>query len=128
MKDALKKVTVALPNAGNTVNSNAIDLEQAAPYTVSKQFYVALSSPVAVGANNKNITVVLQHSDEAAANFTNISELATKLITANTQNYPAMTHNVALPPATKRYVRASATGEANGGDASASSLTVELVF
>lgn len=128
MKDALKKVTVALPNANNTANSNAIDLEQVAPYTVSKQFYVALSSPVAVGANNKNITIVLQHSDEAAANFTNIAELAAKVVQANTANYPAMTHNVALPPATKRYIRASATGEANGGDASGSNLTVELVF
>jgi hypothetical protein len=128
MKDALKKVTVALPNAGNTANSNAIDLEQVAPYAVTKQFYVALSSGLATGANNKNITVVLQHSDEAAANFTNITELATKVITANTANYPAMTHDVALPPSTKRYIRASATGEANGGNAADASLTVELVF
>ena len=43
-------------------------------------------------------------------------------------NYTAATRTVSLPPGVKRYIRATAVGEANGGDASAGSFSVQLLF
>lgn len=129
-QDALLKVTAALPNAGNTVNANALDLGSTTPYPITEEIVVRITSTTATGANNKNINIRLLHSDESAANFTNIAELANPLLRvtdANGGGYPVGSVNAALPPGTKRYLRASAVGEANGGDASAGSFTVALL-
>lgn len=129
LKDALLNESVALPNAANTVNTTSIDLGATAPFPTTEAFAVKLSTETATGANNKNITVVLQHSAEASANFTNISGLGTLVVTDNNAaGYPAASLEVQLPPGVKRYIRASATGEANGGNASDGDLTVELLF
>ena len=130
LKDALLKKSVALPNAANTVTTSSIDLGAVVPFPTSERFAVKLSTEAATGANSKNITVVLQASAEAAANFTNISGLGTLVVTdAAGAGYPAGSLEVQLPPGVnKRYIRASATGEANGGNASDGDLTVELLF
>ena len=128
IQDAGLKVTFALPNAGNTVNSNAIDLGNTTPYPVTEKIQVRLSGSVATAANSKNINYVIQHSAEAAANFTNIASLAVKVVAGNAANAPAFTHNVALPPDTKRYLRVSATGEANGGNSADGTGTLQLLF
>ena len=129
LKDADLSVNVALPNAGNTVTTNAIDLGSNTPFPVGDRLTVKLSTSAATGANNKNITARLQHSNEANANFTNISELGSLTVTDNNgAGYPAGSLQVALPPATKRYVRGIATGEAAGGNAADGALTVELLF
>jgi hypothetical protein len=129
IQDADLKVTAALPNAANTVNTNAIDLQSADPFPVTESFQVRLASTTATGANNKNITIRLQESAEATANFANIATLAAVAVTdANGGGYPAATATFALPQGTKRYIRASATGEANGGNAGDGSVTVSLLF
>ena len=127
MKDAGLKVTFTLPNAANTVNSNAIDLGNTSPYPVVESIQVRLSGTVATAANSKNINYVIQHSAEAAANFTNIAELAVKVVAGNSANAPAFSHNIALPPSTKRYLRVSATGEANGGNSADGTGTLEVL-
>lgn len=128
-KDSNLKQSVALPNAANTVNTNSIDLGAADGYPSSGKFAVRLSTTAGTAANDKNVTIVLQASNEAAANFTNISELASVVINEGSSAYAATNRNVNLPPGfAKRYIRASATGEANGGDASDGALTVELLF
>ncbi len=127
IQDAGLKVTFALPNAANTVNSNAIDLGSTTPYPVTENIQVRLSATVATAANSKNINYVLQHSAEAAANFTNIGALAVKVVAGNATNAPAFTHNVALPPDTKRYLRVSATGEANGGNSADGTGTLQIL-
>lgn len=128
-KDSNLKQSVALPNAANTVNTNSIDLGSAAGYPVTKEFAVRLSTTAATAANDKNVTIVLQSSNEAAANFTNIAELATVVINEGSSAYAATNRDVTLPPGfAQRYIRASAAGEANGGDASDGTLTVELLF
>lgn len=128
-KDSNLKQSVALPNAANTANTNSIDLGAADGYPSSGKFAVRLSTTAGTGANDKNVTIVLQGSNEAAANFTNITELASVVINEGSSAYAATNRDVTLPPGfAKRYIRASATGEANGGDASDGTLTVELLF
>lgn len=129
LKDEALTVSTALPNAGNTVYTNVIDLGKAKPFPVQDSFHVKLSTSTATGANNKNITVRLQHSAEANANFTNIAELGSLVVTDdNGSGYPAGSLTVSLPPGTKQYIRAAAAGEANGGNASNGQLTVEFLF
>jgi hypothetical protein len=129
IQDALLAKSVALPNAANTVNTISIDLGHAKPFPTSERFNVNLRTTSGVGANNKNITIVLQGSNEASANFTNIAGLAPLVIPEVSTAYAATTRASKLPPAfAQRYIRASATGEANGGNASNGTVTVELLF
>lgn len=123
------KQSVALPNAANTANTNSIDLGAATSFPVTDKFQVKLSTTAGTGANNKNLTIVLQASNEAAANFANIGALATLVIPEVAASYAATERVVALPPdLNKRYIRASVTGEANGGNAANGALTVQLLF
>ena len=129
-QDALLRVAALLPNAATTVNSNAIDLGANPAFTLEK-VQVKLSTTAGNGANNKNINLVLQHSGEAGANFTNISKVAAPVLTvvdANNAGYAAGEEVVYLPPDAKRYIRASATGEANGGNAANGSFELVLLF
>lgn len=129
LKDADLTVNVALPNAANTVNTNAIDLGSATPYSVTEGFHVKLSTSAATGANNKNINIRLQESAEANANFTNISSLGLfQVVDNNGAGFSAGSMTVQLPPGVKRYIRGTALGEANGGNAANGTLTVELLF
>jgi hypothetical protein len=128
IKDLELKAAIALPNAAATVNTAAIDLGQAEPFPVG--VCARISTTAATGANNKNINVRLQHSNEASANYVNVSEFANPLLTVtdnNSAGYPAGSVNIALQPAARRYIRAQATGEANGGNAADGSLTVEII-
>lgn len=128
LKDALLSATTALPNAGNTVNTSGIDLGSATPYPVTENFTAKISTAAATGANNKNITLVFQDSADNST-FANVAGLGTLVVTDdNGGGYPAGSLEVSLPPGTRRYLRASATGEANGGNAADANVTVELLF
>lgn len=128
MKDAFTSKSVALPNAANTVNTNGIQLAQQAVRPYTEQIRVRISTTAATGANDKNITIVLQGSNEAAANYTNITGISTIVINEASSAYAATEREIALPPeANVLYIRASATGEANGGDASDGDLTIEVL-
>lgn len=127
MKDNLLTQSVALPNAANTANTNSIELPQQAKRPYTEQIRVRLKTTAATGANDKNITITLQASNEAAANFANIADLATLVINEGSSAYAATEREIALPPElNKKYLRASAVGEADGGDASDGTLTVEI--
>jgi hypothetical protein len=129
--DANFVVTVALPNAANSVNTNALDLVQATPWPTINYVVAQVIVGAGNGANNKNINAVLQHSaDTNTSNFTNITYLAAPLFSAQDNNgggVNATTANVQLPPGTKRYIRAQATGEANGGNSANANLTLQLL-
>lgn len=125
--DLALQVTRALPNAANTVNSNSIDLGAVTPFPVTEELVLRLSTSLSTGANNKNIVMVLQDSADNST-FANIATLATKTITANTANFAASETNYTLPQHTRRYVRVSATGEENGGNASDGNITVKLML
>ena len=130
IKDALLSKAIALPIAANTVNTNYIDLGATQPYPVTQDFEVKLTVDTATGANSKNVNAVIQHSAESNANFTNIAGLGAPILVAagNAANVIGSNVIVQLPPSTKRYIRGSALGEANGGNAADGNLTVELLF
>ncbi len=132
-------VNIALPNAANTVNTNNLNLLNATPFPTTETINVQVLTTQSTGANSKNINIVLQHtpanSDGTAnsAAWANIPQLAAPLvvIAGNATNFPAYTDNngvVKLPPNTKQFIRAQATGEANGGNASDGTLTLQLLF
>lgn len=127
-KDATLSATTALPNAANTVNTAGIDLGSATPYPVTESFTAKVSTGAATGANNKNITVSFQDSADNTT-FANISGTGTLVVTDdNGGGYAADSLEISLPPGTRRYVRASATGEANGGNAADANVTLDLLF
>lgn len=121
--------SVALPNAANTVNTGVIDLGNNAPFPITEKVTVRVSTGLGTGANSKNINITLADSNESNANFTNIASVGVIVNAGNAANTaPAGSTNFALPPSTKRYIRATATGEANGGNSSDANLTVQLLF
>lgn len=129
IQDAQLKAGGLLPNAANTVNGNVIDLGATTPFPINEQVAVRIKTTVATGANSKNINIRLQHSAEAAANFTNIAELANPLLrVTDSSGYPASSIDAYLPPTVKRYIRGVALGEANGGDAGDGTFEVSLQF
>lgn len=122
---------IALPVAANTACTASIDLGHAQPYAVDESFNVRVTIDTATGANSKNCNAVLQASNESNANFVNIANVPAPLLVAagNAANVIGANVVVKLPPLfAKRYIRAAATGEANGGDSSDGQLTVELLF
>jgi hypothetical protein len=122
--DAELTKSVALPNAANTAVTASINLGPQ-PYNATEGLNFNLRTTAGNGANNSTITAVLQHSNEAAANFTNIPELATLVLTdANNAGYPATARVVKLPPSTRQYVRVSATGVTGGGNAANGTITL----
>lgn len=129
LADASLRVTAALPNAAATVNTNSIDLGVARPFPIGDHLTVQIKTTAATGANAKNLSIVLQDSDDGSS-FANIPTLGapTVVIAEDNGAYAATTANIALPPEARRYIRASVTGEADGGNASDGSLTLQLVF
>lgn len=119
--------SAALPNAANTVNTTAIDLGATTPYPTTGRFIAQLVTTQSTGANSKNINIAIADSADNST-FTNIAVLGTKVIAGNAANYPASNTNFALPPSTRRYIRATALGEANGGNASDGTFTLKLLF
>jgi hypothetical protein len=128
LQDESVNQTVTLPSGNATKNTNSVDLGKALPFPITEAFHVKVSTTTATGANNKNITVKVQDSADNET-FANIAELGSLTVTdANGAGFPAGSITVQLPPDTRRYVRAQATGEANGGDASDGNLTVSFLF
>ena len=122
-QDASLNANVALPNAATVFNTAAVDLGKTTPFPITEKFYVTLATTTATGANNKNITVKMQDSADNVT-FANIAALGSLMVTDNNgAGYP-----VQLPPTTRRYIRGSATGEANGGNAANGTLSVSLLF
>jgi len=117
----------ALPNAANTVNTNGIDLGVTQLYPATEKVMLKVITGQSTGANSKNITLSVQDSADNST-FANIATLGATVIAGNAANYPSSVTNVALPPGTRRYVRVSATGEANGGNAADNNLTAQIVF
>ena len=128
VQDARLYANVALPNAANTVNTSGIDLGSSQPYPVTGDFEVVINLNGGAGANSKNINAVLQDSADNVT-FANIAGLAMLTTTDNNgAGYNVATRVHVLPPATRQYIRASATGEANGGNAANSTMELILKF
>lgn len=119
--------SAALPNAANQVNTSVIDLGATTPFPTTGKFVAQIATTLSTGANSLNINCTIADSADNSS-FTNIATIATKVIAGNAANYPASTTNFALPPSTRRYIRATAKGEANGGNAADGTITLKLLF
>lgn len=126
--DVEKQESVALPNADATVNTPPIDLEVEQPTPTTEKFLVEVETSAATGDDDKTITIALQQSDNPDSGWENIPELATLGVTEVGGEYPPTSRQVYLPPRAKRYIRATATGEVGGGNASDGTLTIRLLF
>ena len=131
-------VTSALPNAANTVNTSGIDFWAGAnppsgslPYATTQYVWANVGCTTSgTGANNKNINVVLQDSADNG-NWTNLfapGAIVYQTTDNNGGGFNVSNKSFLLPPTTRRYVRASATGEANGGNGTNGVLTFQLLF
>ena len=124
-------VTATLPNAANTVNSNSIDLATATPYPVTEGVVVRIDLfGTATGANNKNINIRLQESadDTTFANVAIVANPCLRNATINAGGHLSSNIRLSLPIAIKRYIRAVALGEADGGDSSDGTFGIKLEF
>lgn len=133
-------VSVALPNAANTTNTNAIimgDPVTQQPYVTTETINVQVLLTASNGANNKNVNVGIQHTtlntDGTAntANWVNIATLQRPMIVSADNNGTGRAATNAifkLPPSCNPAIRAQFTGEANGGDASNGTGTLQLLF
>lgn len=130
LKDATLSVSGTLPNAANTVNTNGIDLGATTPYPVTESFTAKVSITAANGANNKNVNIRIMDSADNST-FANVALVANPVLRSvdnNGAGHAASSVTITLPPNIQRYVRATALGEANGGDSSNGSFTLELLF
>lgn len=127
--DASLSQSGTLPFAANTATTNYIDLGTVTPFPVTEQIGVRISATTGTQANNKNINIVLQHSDDTnTSNFANVSPTRVHVVTGNTTAVIANVFNVNLLPNVKRYIRGYAVGEANGGNSNDGTFTVQLMF
>lgn len=129
IQDALLQTSNALPDNAATVRTAGIDLQAARPFPATERITVQIVTTAGNAANNNNINVRLQHANNNAnANFVNIPELAIVSIFNAAGSYPATAANFALPPSTLRFIRAIATMEAGGGNATNGTLVVRVNF
>jgi len=127
-KDAALIVTKALPAAGATNYSDAIDLK-AVDASFDHVEVLAEVPALTALADTKTYTVTFEDSADNST-FATIPELATFVRTgiATGQGSAAASRCVRLPASTRRYLRVKQVVEASGGDNTAKSVTVSLLF
>lgn len=126
--DALSRKSLALPAAGATANTASLDLGSAPGPVPSLQVELLVAALTALVATKK-VTLTLQHSsDNAVADpFADVPGTGTMIVTGITGNgAPAALFRLYLPTDVKRYIRATATVEAAGGDNTAKTFTLQL--
>lgn len=129
MKDATLMKTAAMPNAANTTATAVIELPQPAQRPFTTNVRVRLYNEVATGANSKNVTYnVYGTNGTNESNGGNATLIDSFVVAGNGTNHPASERELYLPPelnTTKVY--ATATGEADGGDASDGDFGIEII-
>ena len=127
LKDTELTRTVALPAAGASASTDALDLM--AVLQTECHFEVEVSVPALANlAEAKTLTVTLEDSADGVT-FAPVAGLAPLEVTGGSGGgASAASLRVRLPWAARRHLRATADVEAAGGDNTADSLTLGLVF
>ena len=127
LKDAELIHTVALPAAAATATTDPFNLIQKPPHEC--HFEVELSLPALPSlADTKKTTVTLEDSEDGIT-FATIAALASMEVTgAGGTGAAAVIRKVRLPSDVRQYIRAKVDVEADGGDNTAKSLAMALVF
>jgi hypothetical protein len=133
LQDAALTQTKALPNGAASTSTTGIDLESVLSPAGAKlaPCEVLLGAP-ALGTtpmpDAKTMKYKIEHDDDSG--FGSVATLQADLVIqtgAGGAGCAAAVGRMRLPSNTKRYIRATATGSTTG-DASASSMTLQLVF
>lgn len=127
LKDAELIRTVALPTAGASASTASIDL--AATTQAESHFEVEVLLPELGNlVEDKTATVTLEDSADDA-NYAAIAGLAPLVVTGGVgDGADAASLRVRLPRATRRHLCATVAVEAAGGDNTAASVTLALIF
>lgn len=129
LTDALMRAVTALPAAGASNSSEAIDLRQKTAETIGESFEVQLIVPsLPALAENKTATFTFEDSEDGET-FTPIPELATLVVTGEAGGgAPEHVRTVRLPSSARQHIRVSQEVLAEGGDNTAVSTTLQLLF
>lgn len=131
MRDALKKVTKALPNGAAAVTSDAIDTEKGTRGEHLQDIELLLSAPALNVTEQPNAKTMIY--DIISSANSDLSSPTTVVAAAITQTgaggagAAAATYRYKLPTSGARYWGAKATGSASG-NATTASLTLEMLF
>jgi hypothetical protein len=131
--DAQKSVQAALPIAGSTINTAAIDTEMGGTFPALELVdFVAIIPAANANTNNFTaLTVQLQHSaTNVSANFVNIPGTGSVSVnSANAATFPATTIILPQGDGTLQFVRLQVALGANGvNTANASNVTFQMQF
>ena len=127
LKDAQLVRSKTLPAAGASASTETLELRattRAAPHVEVEGAVPALPNLAA----DKSVTITLEDSADAST-YAAISGLAALKVTgAVGGGGAAASQRVRLPSAARRYLRATAAVEAAGGNNTAISFTLGLIF
>lgn len=128
-KDAALVILTALAAAGATANSAAINLGAVEPGQLVNEFDVLIEVPATPSlVDAKTVIFTLQDSADGTT-FAAIPELATlTILGAGGVGAAAAERRVKLPTSVRQYLRLSQVTLAAGGDNTAISSTLSLVF
>ena len=127
LKDAELIRTVALPAAAATATTEPFNLIQKPPHECHFEVELTLPSLPSL-ADTKKATVTLEDSEDGIT-FAAIVALASLEVTgAGGAGASTVTRKVRLPSDVRQYIRAKVAVEAAGGNNTAKSLTMALVF
>ncbi|HEX3817671.1 MAG TPA: hypothetical protein VHW03_05230 [Chthoniobacterales bacterium] len=122
------QVSQALPAAGASNNTASIDTGNANPGRIPNVEMVFAMPATPSLADTKNITLTLQDSADNSS-FALVTDIPAKIVTgAGGVGGAGLIYQCKLPIALRRYVRLDAAVDASGGDNTALSYTLGLVF
>lgn len=130
-QDATLQVTANFNVAGAVAVTNGIKIGPAPFFPTNGRVTVQVSTTVATGANNKNVTINLQGADvDLTANYSNIATAAAIVIPELNAAYAATTVNFSMPQVATNvaYLRARAATEALGGAANDGTMTLKILL
>lgn len=131
VRDKSLKVTKALPNGAATTISDGIDLMNGSFGVFTAATELLLSAPALTTTELPDTkTVKYDVFHDTASDFSTEAKLIEDLITqtgAGGAGAAAATARLRLPTNVKRHIRIKATND-GAGDASAKSMTIELLF
>lgn len=129
MQDVLLKVATALPSGAATTTSTALDLQSGGKYTAGKASLVFNVPATPTLANTKTLTCAILHCDTVGGSYVAPDGMGPIVITGPASGGGVATrYPYPLPENLKRFVKATYTGVASGGDLSAVSATLALEY
>lgn len=125
--DNLLTRTKALPAAGAAAVTDSIDLkaEEVGPIGANLEVHVEIPALASL-SDDKDAVVSFEDSADDST-FAAVTEMGSLTVTgAGGAGSSAATERFYLPPSVKRYLRATTSVEASGGDNTGDSITVKV--